>query len=77
MDLKASPKKGTSILFDRYESAALVDAVDEARAIYKKAADWKVILKRCMAQDFSWAETGREYMKAYRKLGRALKARKP
>ncbi len=76
VDLAASPKKGTSILFERYESTALVEAVDHARSIYKKAADWKVILKRCMTQDFSWAETGREYMKAYRKLGRALKARK-
>ena len=75
VDLEDSPKKGTSILFSRYESDALVEAVDAARAIYKKASDWKVVLKRCMEQDFSWAESGREYLKAYRRVTRRLKSR--
>ena len=76
VDLTESPKKGTSILFGRYEADALVEAMDAARAIYKKASDWKVVLKRCMEQDFSWAESGREYLKAYRRVTRRLKGRK-
>ena len=53
-----------------------LDALDRGRAVYKKAADWKVIAKRCMDEDFSWAESGREYMKAYRRVSRQAKANK-
>lgn len=76
VDLTASPKKGTGLLFNTYDAESLVDAVDRGRALYKKATDWKSIAKRCMEEDFSWAESGREYQKAYRKLGRILKAKK-
>jgi len=33
-------------------------------------------MKRCMEQDFSWAESGREYLKAYRRVTRRMKGRK-
>ena len=29
--------------------------------------------KRCMEQDFSWAESGREYVKAYKKVVKLTK----
>ena len=76
VDVTETPKKGTGILFSRYDPDALVDAVDRGRAIYKKAADWKVIGKRCMGEDFSWAESGREYLKTYRKVSKLAKARR-
>lgn len=76
IDLNASPKKGTGLLFNSYDAVALVDAVDRGRNLYKKATDWKTVAKRCMEEDFSWAESGREYMKAYRRLGRMMKGKK-
>ncbi|MEM9380691.1 MAG: glycogen/starch synthase [Planctomycetota bacterium] len=76
VDLHASPKKGTGLLFERYESDALVECVDGGRNLYKKAADWKATAKRCMEEDFSWAESGREYLKAYRRVTRRTKGRK-
>ncbi|MGK0482377.1 MAG: starch synthase, partial [Planctomycetota bacterium] len=76
VDLTVSPKKGTGLLFDRYDPSALVDALDRGRALYKKAADWKIIGKRCMDEDFSWSECGREYMKAYRRVARQAKSKK-
>ncbi len=76
IDLEALPKKGTGLLFDRYESKSLVDCVDFGRNLFKKPGDWKVIMKRCMEQDFSWAESGREYLKAYRRVTRRMKGRK-
>ena len=76
VDVTETPKKGTGILFDRYDNNALVDAVDRGRTIYKKAPDWKVIGKRCMNEDFSWAESGREYLKAYRKIAKLAKSKR-
>ncbi|MEM6673838.1 MAG: glycogen/starch synthase [Planctomycetota bacterium] len=76
IDLVGSPKKGTGLLFERYEPDAVVEAVDHGRTLYKKAADWKLIIARCMEQDFSWAESGREYLKAYRRVTRRSKTRK-
>ena len=73
VDLTASPKKGTGLLFDSYEAASLEDAIDRGRAVYKKATDWRVVAKRCMEQDFSWAESGREYVKAYKKVVKLTK----
>ncbi len=73
IDLTASPKKGTGLLFGGYDSGSLVDAIDRGRALFKKPTDWKVVTKRCMEEDFSWAESGREYMKAYRKVSRLSK----
>ena len=48
------PKKGTGILFPNYNSNSLLVGIDAARSLYKKAADWKLMLQRCLAQDFSW-----------------------
>ena len=76
VDLVDAPKKGTGILFQPYEADALVEAVDVAREHYKKPTNWKEVFKRCMAADFSWDEAAREYMKAYRKIGRMLKPKK-
>ncbi|MEM8711204.1 MAG: glycogen/starch synthase, partial [Planctomycetota bacterium] len=76
IDLSKSPKKGTGLLFERYDADSLVDALDRGRTLYKKVTDWKTIAKRCMQEDFSWAMSGREYMKAYRRVVRQLKAKK-
>lgn len=74
VDLGASPKKGTGLLFPTYDSEALVETIDRGRELHKKATDWKTIQQRCMSEDFSWAESGREYMKAYRKVVKKNKA---
>ena len=55
-------------------SDALVETIDRGRELHKKPTDWKTIQQRCMSEDFSWAESGREYMKAYRKVVKKNKA---
>ncbi len=76
VDLSESPKKGTGLLFKRYDPESLIDAIERGRTLYKKATDWKTIAKRCMKQDFSWAESAREYLKAYRRVTRRAKPKK-
>lgn len=68
-------KGGTGFLFRQYSADSLLDTVDEARAAYKKASNWKEIVKRCLDQDFSWQESGRSYQKAYRRVTRRARAK--
>ncbi len=75
LDVSGSPKKGTGILFPHYNSNSLLDGVDEIRALYKKAADWKELVKRCLTRDFSWMESGRNYLKAYRRVTRRVRGK--
>jgi glycogen synthase len=42
---------------------------------YRDAAKWKVLVGRCLTQDFSWEATATEYLKAYRRVTRRVKAR--
>lgn len=68
-------EEGTGILFPHYNSDSLLDSIDSARALYKKAAEWKKLMLRCLTQDFSWQESGRKYLKAYRRVTRRVRGR--
>lgn len=69
-DLSVDPKGGTGILFPHYTSDSLLDGIDAARALYKKAPEWKRLVLRVLKQDFSWQESARNYLKAYRRVTR-------
>ena len=42
---------------------------------YREANKWKLIVRRALAQDFSWDATAVEYLKAYRRVTRRVKQR--
>ena len=75
VDSVGSPKKGTGFLFPRHNADSFLEGLDNARAVYKKAADWKALVRRCLAQDFSWQTTAETYIKAYRRVTRRIKGR--
>lgn len=69
-DITAHPETGTGFLFESYSWESLVEGLDAMRNHYKKIGEWKAAMKRCMELDFSWAECGREYVKAYKRVNR-------
>lgn len=71
-----APKKATGFQFNNYSTESLIGAVDEIRNIYKKTEEWLPIVARCLAQDFSWEESGRAYIKAYRRVTRRIRSNK-
>ena len=75
IDAVEDEKAGTGILFPQYNSDSLLESIDAARALYKKAAEWKKLMLRCLTQDFSWQESGRNYLKAYRRVTRRTRGR--
>ena len=74
-DVIAHPKEGTGFLFPGYNADSLLDVIDAARALYKKPGPWKELVQRCLAQDFSWQESGRNYQKAYRRVIRRVRGK--
>jgi starch synthase len=70
----SASKTGTGFTFEPYTGGAVIDALEEALAIYKNAAEWKRLVRRCLAEDFSWKRTAAEYIKAYRRVTRRARA---
>ena len=69
-----NPRGFTGMTFQRYNGEGLLEGLDEVRKLYKSADDWRKLALRCMKQDFSWEQTGEEYVKAYRRVTRRVKA---
>jgi starch synthase len=66
----ASPS-GTGFKFGPYTAAALVEAMQRAKAAFANTHRWRGLQRAGMRQDFSWDRSAREYVKLYEKaLGR-------
>jgi starch synthase len=55
----------TGFLFDRAESAGLLEAVRRGVAAYRDERRWREIQRRGMARDFSWSGPARLYADLY------------
>lgn len=60
---------GWGFVFEDYTPEALKAAMDTAlSAYYEDGALWERLQKRCMAQDFSWEQPAKEYIRLYENL---------
>jgi len=64
-----NPVKGTGngFVFKEYESNELLNTIKFAVEIYKSKNIWTDIMKRGMAEDFSWDSSAIKYMQVYEK----------
>lgn len=60
--------RGTGFLFDAFEPGALARALDDARTLFREPRRWQALMRRGMAQDFSWQAEGARYEELYRAL---------
>lgn len=75
IDMEQDPKQGTGFLFRHYSGDGLLEGVDAMRKAYKDATEWRALVMRCLKQDFSWQTTAQNYVKAYRRVVRRVKAK--
>lgn len=75
VDYPSDKRRGTGFHFDPYSSEGLMEGLYAALKTYREASKWKLIARRCLGQDFSWEATAAEYLKAYRRVTRRVKAR--
>jgi starch synthase len=58
---------GTGFRFDTADGTGLLWAVDQALAAYRERGAWAALMRRAMAQDFSWDRPARAYVELYRR----------
>ncbi len=76
VDYPTDKRHSTGFTFKSYTADGLLTAIDEVRAVYKSAPDWKRLTQRCMKQDFSWEGVGEAYIKAYRRVTRRVRSQR-
>jgi len=61
-------QKGYGIVFDKPDQDALLHAVTKALQLYGRKTQYTQIIKHNMLCDFSWRESGKLYIKEYKRL---------
>jgi starch synthase len=56
---------GNGFKFSGYDSSALLDALQRALSTFRDKEEWTGMMKRGMAQDFSWDAPAKEYVRVY------------
>jgi len=73
VDADADPARGNGFVFGPAEPPALVEAARRTVAAYRDRPRWQDLVRRGMAEDFSWSRSVRAYVAAYE---RALEIRR-
>ncbi|MBL8304259.1 MAG: glycogen synthase GlgA [Ideonella sp.] len=66
----------TGFAFDAATPAALDDAVRRAQALRGRADAWRQVMRRAMAQEFSWSAAATQYTRLYGALRQAREGRR-
>ena len=59
---------GNGFKFWGYDSGALLDAIHRALGVFRNKTEWTEMMKRGMAQDFSWEKPAQEYVRVYERV---------
>jgi starch synthase len=65
--------RATGFVFDAATPAALEAAIARVLALYRLPRAWQQVMRRAMAQDFSWERAAQQYLELYRE---AIQARR-
>ncbi len=64
-DFKPETSEGTGFVFEKYDPISLTIALIRASEHYRQKKEWEKLVKRAMAQDFSWEKSAQEYVKLF------------
>lgn len=75
IDPSEARSPGTGFKFDRFHKDELIVAVRRATEAFRNHSIWRAMMRKAMAQDFSWAHSAKEYIDVFEqavasKLGR-------
>lgn len=72
-DFPTDKRGGCGFHFSPYTPDGLMEGLTNVLAAYKDAESWRLVTRRCLAQNLSWQATAEEYLKAYRRVTRRSK----
>jgi starch synthase len=61
-------ERATGFVFDAATPAALEQALTQAVALFRQPAAWQALMRRGMAQDFSWDVAAAAYVALYQQV---------
>jgi starch synthase len=59
---------GNGFKFWGYDSSGLLDAIRRALETFRNKKEWTAMMKRAMAEDFSWDKPAQEYVRVYERV---------
>jgi len=65
IDVNENPKSGYGFVFENSDPWELLQSIDRALELYANKQRWKTVIKRGMAQDFSWGNSAQLYEDLY------------
>ncbi|MBZ5618446.1 MAG: glycogen synthase GlgA [Acidobacteriia bacterium] len=63
-----STGRGNGFVFDEYDGAALLAALDRALAVFRGKEPWRTLMRAAMTADYSWDRSARQYSNLYGNL---------
>ncbi len=60
--------EGNGYTFAHYNAHDMLDCCTRALQCYNTTAEWRKLMKRCLASDFSWDRSAEQYVKLYKSL---------
>jgi starch synthase len=66
-DYDAAPDGGTGFKFYPYSGEEFLRAIKRALKVFQDDKAWTQLILRCMAKDFSWEQSARQYVNLYEK----------
>jgi len=64
-DFAPEKEEGTGFVFEKYDPFSLTIAVIRASELYRQKKEWRRLMERAMAKDFSWERSAKEYVKLF------------
>ena len=68
VDCRLHPDRGTGFLFTTFSTEALCATLREAMQRYADPPGWRQVMRRAMAENFSWQRSADAYMRLYCQL---------
>ena len=68
VDCRLHPDRGTGFLFTTFAAETLCATVRDALLLFADPPQWRQVMRRAMAEDFSWQRSADAYMRLYRQL---------
>jgi starch synthase len=75
-DFNPLTEEGTGFKFEEYNSSCLLEAIKRTLQVYKNRPVWEKLMARGMAENFSWEQAARDYVRVYEKALAKKKAPK-
>jgi len=75
-DYNEKDGRGNGFKFSEYSAQEFLHSIKRALKIYADKTKWARLVKNCMANDFSWEQSARQYMELYGKALKKVKSEK-